>query len=188
MDIYSYLTIGLTLFYTGTLLRVAGGLPSAFKKAKRYSVHYVSLIAVFLFTIFAFWNGWATHTIEWTLFKFMVACIGPTLYYFLATTLIPENTSEVSSWKTYFYEVKNKFFFVLMLQMINIQISGYILFGLNPIGPKQLPALAGFIPLAIAWRTKKHWVLLTIMLLFVIQVIIMSLTFAAEPDWLIKNL
>lgn len=187
MEIYSYLTIALTLFYTGTLLRLAGGLPSALKKEKRYSVHFLSIIAVFLFAIFAFWNNWALHKTEWTLFKFMIATIEPTLYYFMATTLIPENTSEVASWKTHFYEVKNKFFFVLMLQMINLQVGGYILLGLNPFDPKQIGALVGFIPLAIAMSTKKHWVLFTIMLIYIIQVIVMALTFASEPGWLLNQ-
>ena len=187
MEIYSYLTIGLTLFYTGTLLRLAGGLPSALKKEKRYSVHFVSIVAVFCFTIFAFWNGWALHTTKWTLLKFMIATIEPTLYYFLATTLVPENTSEVASWRTYFYEVKNKFFGVLMLQLINLQVSGYFLLDLNPFDPKQLGALLGFIPLTIAILTKRHTVLLIIMLLYILQVIVMAATFASEPGWLLSQ-
>lgn len=187
MEIYSYLTIGLTLFYTGSLLRLAGGLPSALKKEKRYSVHFLSIIAVFLFTIFGFWNGWGLHKTEWTLFKFMIATIEPTLYYFMASTLVPENTSEVASWKTYFYKNKSKFFLVLMLQMINLQVAGYILMGLNPFDPKQLGALVGFIPLAIAMSTKRHWVLMTIMLLFIVQLIVMALTFASEPGWLLNQ-
>ncbi len=187
MDIYSYLTIALTLFYTGTLMRLAGGFPSALKKEKRYSVHYLSIVAVFLFTIFAFWNGWALHKTKWTLFKFMVASIEPALYYFLATTLVPENTSEVKSWKTYFWEVKNKYFLVLMLQLINIQVAGYVLMDFNPLDPKQLGALFGFLPLLIGFITKKHWIVFTITIIYILQVLIMALTIASEPGWLLDG-
>ncbi|MDW3191326.1 MAG: hypothetical protein R8G66_03150 [Cytophagales bacterium] len=70
MDLHEYLAIALTLFYTASLLHLAGGFSAILKKKSRYSVHVLSVITVFLLTIFAYWSSWSYHTIEWTAWKF----------------------------------------------------------------------------------------------------------------------
>jgi len=65
MEIYDYLVIGLTLLYTASLLHLTGGLTVAIKKEKVYSVHILSIISAFLYSIIAFWTNWALYSIEW---------------------------------------------------------------------------------------------------------------------------
>jgi len=187
MEIYSYLVIGLTLFYTATLLHLAGGFSTVLKKEKLYSVHVISIISAFLYTIVAFWTNWALHAVEWTLPKFFMATFEPASYYFIATILIPDKTKDIESWKKYFYEIKNKYYFVTLLLLINLQVSGYFIFELNPFDPKQLISLVSIIPLVIALSTRKHIIHLVIMIIFVLQGLVLMFTIASKPGWLLIN-
>ena len=186
MEIYDYLVIGLTLFYTASLLHLAGGLTVAIKKDKIYSVHILSIVSAFLFTIIAFWTNWALHDIEWTLPKFFIATFEPASYYFIATILIPDKAQVVESWRDYFYQIKNKYYFVTLLLLINLQVSGYFLFGLNPFSPKQIVALLSIVPLVIALKTKRHIIHLFLMVIFIIQAIAMMFSIASQPGWLLN--
>lgn len=187
MELHGYLSITLSLFYTASLLHLAGGLPKVITKEKVYSVHILSIFAVFLYTIQSFWTTWAYNNVEWTSWKFFIAIIEPVLYYFLAAILIPSDTRSVKSWKIYFYEIKNKYYFILLMLLINIQVSGFILLGLNPFTPSQIPALLGIIPLIIAVRSNKHIVHLIIMILYIIMGVFIMSTIGYHPEWLLNQ-
>ena len=186
MELYEYLAIGLTLFYTASLPHLAGGLTTVIKKDKVYSVHVLSIVTTFLYTLIGFWSTWAYHTVEWTLWKFLFASLEPAFYYFIAAILIPNDALAVESWRDYFYENKNKFYTIMLLLLINIQVSGYFLLGLDPLSTSQIPALFAIIPLTIALRSKNHMVHMVIMILYLIQAVNMMSTIAAQPGWLLK--
>jgi len=187
MELHGYLSIAVTLFYTATLLHLAGGLTTVIKKESAYSVHILSIFAVFLYTIQSFWTTWAHNNVEWTSWKFFVAIVEPALYYFLAAILIPNDAKSVKSWKIYFYKVKNKYYFVLLLLLINIQTSGFILLELNPFTPSQLPALFGIIPLIIALKSNKHIIHLVIMILYIAMGLLIMSTIGYQPGWLLNQ-
>jgi hypothetical protein len=44
----------------------------------------------------------------------------------MASVLIPENTSEIRSWKDYYYLHKDKYFFAILIIIIYVFISGFI--------------------------------------------------------------
>ncbi|MDW3191325.1 MAG: hypothetical protein R8G66_03145 [Cytophagales bacterium] len=101
--------------------------------------------------------------------------------------MVPRDAESIESWEEYFYKNKNKFYLLMLLLLLNIQVSGYFLMGLNPFKISHLPALLAVIPLVIALRSNKHIVHLSMMILFIVQVIIMMSTIAAEPGWLINR-
>lgn len=187
MELYEYLAIGITLFYTATFLHLAGGLTSVIKKESIYSVHILSILVTFVYTVIAFWSAWAHNTIEWTLGKFLIATIEPGLYYFIAVLLIPNDAQHITSWRDYFYQNKNKFYSIMLLLLIYIQVSGYTLLGLNPFTQSQIPALFAIVPLTIALRSKKHIVHLIIMLLYIINAVFMISNIASQPGWLLNQ-
>ena len=126
MDLFSYLTIVFSLLYSVAILRLIGGLSSALKKESRYWVHLIFVFGAIISIIFSFWTFWAFRDIDWTLPRVLLHLIVPSIYYFMASVLIPENPSEIKSWKDYYFLHKNKYFYAVLIIIIYMFISGFI--------------------------------------------------------------
>ena len=186
MDLFSYLIIGFSLFYTAAVMRLIGGLASATRKESRYSVHVLFIIFTILAIAFSFWTYWSFKEVDWTFPKFLTALLDPGIFYFIATVLIPENSDKIKSWRTYYYNNKDKFFSAAILWVVYISFNGTILLGLPLNHPGRIGGLLGLIAAIIGLRSSKHKVHLIVALFFLLQILIMSFTIGFESAWLLK--
>ncbi len=186
MDLFSYLTIVFSLLYSVAILRLIGGFSSAFKAESRYWVHLIFVFVTIFSIIFSYWTFWAFKDIDWTLPKVLFHLIVPTMYYFMASVLIPENPSEIQSWKDYYFLHKNKYFFAVLITIIYVIISGFI-HGI-PFGhPSRIGQLFVLIPIIFGLKSSKHSVHLVVALFYLTQILVTSFTVAVEPGWLLNQ-
>jgi hypothetical protein len=57
-----------------------------------------------------FWGYWSYREVAWTFQAFLVALASPVIVYFNACTLIPEAPASVESWRTYYFEIRKRYF------------------------------------------------------------------------------
>lgn len=110
MTLFEYLAIAFSLVFSSAAMRLVGGLPHAFDARKRYWVHLTFVGLQLLVTLTGFWAFWSFRDISWNLGSFTLALIGPSLLYFNACTLIPENPESVASWRDHYYAVRRRYF------------------------------------------------------------------------------
>jgi hypothetical protein len=70
--------------------------------------------------------------------------------------LIPENPNEIGSWRTYYYENKNKFFYGMLLFLFYVQIHAIVLTDQEFFHPARLGNLIALIPIYLGIRSKNH--------------------------------
>ncbi len=105
------------------------GLPFVVQKHNRYWVHCAFVVFQLAATVAAFWNFWGLREVEWTFPSFVVALMSPAAIYYNACVLVPENASEVQSWRDYYYSVRQRYFVgVLCWFVIIVAVSLVVLF------------------------------------------------------------
>lgn len=186
MDLFNYLTIIFSLLYSVAILRLIGGLSSAFKAESRYWVHLLFVFLTIFSIIYSFWTFWAFRYVDWTLPLVLFHLIVPAIYSFMASVLIPENPGEIKSWKDYYYLHKNKYFFAFLILIIYVFISGFI-HDLPFNDVTRIAQLVAFIPIIFGLRSSKHSVHLVLALFYLIQILVLSFTVAVEPGWLFNR-
>ena len=77
--------------------------------------------------------------VEWTLPKFLLVLIGPTLYYFNASVLIPEAPASVESWRAHYFSVRKRYWGAICLWSLAALINGSALLGLPLLDPTRTP-------------------------------------------------
>lgn len=187
MELFSYLTIVFSLLYSVAILRLIGGLSSAFKAESRYWVHLLFVFLTIFSIIYAFWTFWAFRDVDWTLPLVLFHLIVPAIYAYMASALIPENPNEIKSWKDYYYLHKNKYFFAILIITIYVFISGFI-HGLTIDDPTRIAQLSTLIPAIFGLKSSKHSVHLGIVLFYLTLILVLSFTVAAEPGGLLESI
>lgn len=189
MELFNYISIAFSFVYTAAVVRHLGGLSSATNKDKRYIVHLLFIVIQLISIVTSFWGIWAHKDLEdWKLYKFIFLLIDGALYYFIATVLVPENPNEVVSWKDHYYKNKHKLFYAILIFLVYIQLNGFVLTGQLTFGPEQFFHIVALIPIYFGLKSKNHKVHLAIACFYLITTLIMMLTVASEPGWVINQL
>ena len=110
MTLFEYLAIAFSLVLSLSGMRVVAGLPHAVQRDRRYWVHLCLLIQQLVFTVVVFWAFWSFRSVTWNFLTFVLFLACPSLIYFNACTLVPDNPSSVESWREYFYSVRIRYF------------------------------------------------------------------------------
>ena len=183
MDLFNYILIALSFVYTAAVLRLLGGISAATNKQSRYSVHLILIIVALLSIVISFWGTWALRDVDWKLYKFILALLDGALYYFMATVLVPENPNEIESWKSYYFAIKNKYFYTILFFLFYVQIHSIVLTDQEFLHPARLGNLIALIPIYFGIKSSNHKVHFGIAIYYIALVIIMVFTIAAEPGW-----
>ena len=110
MTLFEYLAIAFSLVLSLSGMRVVAGLPHAVRPDRRYWVHLCFVTWQLVFTVVIFWLFWSFRSVTWNFPTFVLVLASPSLIYFNACTLVPENPSSVESWREYFYSVRTRYF------------------------------------------------------------------------------
>jgi len=107
---FEYLAIAFSLLFSSAAMRLVGGLPHAFDAQRRYWIHLGFVGIQLVVTLAGFWAFWSYRDLSWNLGRFALALGVPSLIYFNACALIPENPESVASWRVYYYAVRRRYF------------------------------------------------------------------------------
>jgi hypothetical protein len=110
VTLFEYLAIAYSLILSFAVIRLVGGLSQVFDAGRRYWIH-ATYVCLTLFAVLSlFWAHWSTRDLDWTFPAFLVNLAGPATFYFLATTIVPDDPSRVDSWRAHFFSVRVRFF------------------------------------------------------------------------------
>jgi hypothetical protein len=115
MSTFEYLAIAFSLVLSFSAMRIIAGLPAAIRAERRYSVHLQFAFLHLLTVVLQFWALLSLREASWTLPKFMLVLASPSLLFFAACTLIPDDPSTVESWHEYFYSIRQRFWITMLL-------------------------------------------------------------------------
>ena len=125
MSLFESLTVAVSIVLALGLVRLVDGLRSASKGTTRYWVHLGYIIDLVVMHLFLWWTLWFYQEgVIWNFALFAYVFVGPLILYFLASTLIPDNPSSVTSWRDHFYRGSRVFFLVLLGLIVHQALGG----------------------------------------------------------------
>lgn len=110
MTLFEYLAIAFSLLFSFSAMRLLAGLAHAVQPGRRYWVHLCFVAWQLVITVMIFWMFWFFRNVTWNFPTFALVLVSPSLIYFNACTLVPENPASVESWREYFYSVRRRYF------------------------------------------------------------------------------
>lgn len=155
MSLFEYLTVAVSIVLALGLVRLVDGLRSASDGATRYWVHLGYIINLVATHLFLWWTLWYYQEgVNWNFARFVYVFLGPLILYFLASTLIPDNPSSVSSWRDHFYRGHRLFFLVCGVLIVHQALSTILL---RAVPPKRdsWPGLALGVALSLVGASSK---------------------------------
>lgn len=186
MTLFDYLVIGFGLLFTGTAMRLIGGLGPALHPERRYWVHALLTFLTLLAVAVSFWNFWGLKEVNWSLPIFLLVLLIPGLWYYCSCVLIPENPNEINDWQAYYYSVRVRFYLGLAGLTLVIIITSFLVLELplgHPARIGQVVILAISVMGALSANPRVHMGLVIAMCVIVI---VASITIASQPAWLIE--
>ena len=185
MTIFEYLAAAHTLILTFALTRALSGVAIAIEPLRRSWLHLSWLGFIISNCLFAFWAMWGYIEVEWTLFRFIGLLTVPAFMYVFSSIMIPENPSEIESWRNYFFDNRVPIFITGALLFSAIALSNQLIQGVSPMHWLEITLYAtiGFFLLGLASANARVHALLAFWppLFFVLIVILMS-----QPDQLFR--
>ena len=128
MTIFEYLSVSISILLSLATVRLLNGLPHLTTSPTRYWVHVGWVIALAINIVLTWWNIWAYRQIEdWILPWFALLLLTPVTAYYLAATLIPDAPATVESWRSHFFQVRQRFFFAMIFLFICRMITPVVL-------------------------------------------------------------
>lgn len=128
MTLFEYLAIAFSLVFSFSAKRLLAGLPFAMQAERRYGVHLTLSCLQLVATVMIFWLFWSFRDTTWTFPRFVLVLASPSLVYVNTCTLIPDEPSTVASWRDYYYEVRRRYFFGMLLWlMVVVAITRLVL-------------------------------------------------------------
>lgn len=110
MTLFEYLAIAFGLLFSLTALRLIGGLPAALDRDRAYWVHVTLVVTMLVASASAFWTFWSLSDVDWTFPRFALTLGMPSVMYFNAAALVPADPNDVPEWKSYYFEVRKRFY------------------------------------------------------------------------------
>ena len=162
MTHFEYIATAHTLILTFAAARFLGGVAHAVDPRRIYWVHLSWLGLAIMFSLIAFWVFWSYRDVEWTLPRLIVALAPPALIYVFLALLVPNNASEVSSWREHFFRIRVPLFASGVLMVASICLSNQVFLDISPAHEGQVALyalLAIFAIGAISAKPRLHTVL-----------------------------
>jgi hypothetical protein len=131
MSTFEYLAIAFSLILSFAGMRIVEGLSAAAAPGR-------NLVAI----LGLFWAFLAFRDVTWTFPTFVLALLGPSLYYFVACILIPRNSPEVVSWRDHFFSIRRRFWLAILIYALSIQAVMTLLLDMPWSDPSRAPSVA----------------------------------------------
>ena len=148
MTLFEYLAIAYSLILSFAVIRLVGGLRHVLNRGRRYLVHACAVCLILFGSLALFWAHWSTRDLEWTFPVFLVNLSGPAMFYFLASTIVPDEPAKVESWQDYYYSVRVPFYSGLCAYGIIMVLNTSVLLG-TPLFHRVRVVQAGVLALGI---------------------------------------
>ena len=129
MTLFEYLATGVSLILSFAVLRALSGVPHAVRAGRRYWVHATWLATTLASCLFHFWGFWSYSEAEWTLIRFSAVLSVPSLLYVYISLLVPPDPAAVTSWRDYFFEVRDPLFAVGLILHVDSIVTNHLLLG-----------------------------------------------------------
>ncbi len=141
MSTFEYVATAYSVIFAAIALRLIGGLPHAFEKARRYWVHATLLTLLLLGLVQTFWNLLQYRDADWNLVHFFLILTIPGVLYFIASCAIPENPEAVSSWHDYYYAKRAKIYSGVLIWGVVAALNTTLLLGLPDVHAQRINQL-----------------------------------------------
>jgi hypothetical protein len=134
MSTFEYLAIAFSLILSFAGMRIVEGLAAAAEVHLSFtSLHLVAILGLF-------WAFLAFRDVTWTFPSFVLVLLGPSLYYFVACTLMPRNPAEVVSWRDHFFSIRRRFWLALLFYALSVQAVATLLLDWSWTDPSRAPS------------------------------------------------
>ena len=139
MTIFEFLSVAVSIILSLAIIRLLNGSPYLTASAKRYWVHAAWVIGLAIAIPLIWWNTWAYSQIEdWIFPEFVLLLLTPVTVYYLAATLIPDAPATVESWRSHFFQVRQRLFFATIFLFICFIMTTVVLLHVPLLHPQRV--------------------------------------------------
>jgi len=128
MDLFEFITVMISVILALATAQLFRGLAQLLQPRRevRLSVAHAGWVAsLFLITFLHWWSLWDFRDLEWTFPMFAVSLVGPSLWFFAATLINPqESSSGLIDLASHFRDIRRPFLTVVLCAMVFFTIDG----------------------------------------------------------------
>ncbi len=166
MTQFEFVSVAQSLLCSLIAVRFLSGFVGMHKTIQSYFVYTAWMAIGSLSVTINWWIFWSFRDVDWNYINFLIA-LSPTFFFFLAAAvLVPTDRSSVTSWRDYFYEIKNAFFSLLFFYSLAIAATSYFLLDRPILDARRLINLYMLAVAATAYLSNNHRVQVAVVVLW----------------------
>jgi len=166
MTQFEFVSVAQSLLCSLIAIRIFSGFVGMHKTIQSYFVYTVWIALASVAVTINWWIFWSFRDVDWTYINFLIA-LSPTFFFYLqAAVLVPTDRSSVTSWRDYFYEIKNAFFSFLYFYSLAVAATSYFLLDRPILDARRLINLYMLAVAATGYLSNNHRVQVAVVVLW----------------------
>ncbi len=159
MTLFEYLSVAVSILLSLGMVHILSRIKGILEGGRSYWIHTVHVGLILLLHPVYWWMFWGYRDMSWTLPFFLMALVPPSLICVLATSLVPNDSSAIASWRDHYFRIHRSFFGLYAAFLVVVAAQNVLLRGdpiLNLSRSFQSIVLAMFIAATLSSRVRVH--------------------------------
>lgn len=166
MTQFEFVSVAQSLLCSLIAVRLFSGFVGMHRTIQSYIVYTVWIVLGAVSVTINWWIFWSFRDVDWNYMRFLIA-LSPTFFFYLqAAVLVPTDRSSITSWRDYFYEIKNAFFSFLFFYSLALAATSYFLLDRPILDGRRLINLYMLALAATAYLSNSHRVQVAVAVLW----------------------
>ena len=129
MTLFEYLSVAVSILLSLGMVHILSRIKDILEGGRVYWIHAVHVGLILSLHPVYWWMFWGYRDVSWTLPFFLIALVPPSLICVLATSLVPRDSSAISSWRDHYFRIHRFFFGLYAAFVVSVATQSVLLRG-----------------------------------------------------------
>ena len=127
MTLFEFLSVAISIVLALSAGQLLTNFREIFDPGRRFWTHAMWVVHLLIMHVLVWWSLWAFREVPWNLATFFLILLPPATLFVCSSTLVPNNASNVTSWKEHFFQVRGWFFAARSLFIVTAGFRSWFL-------------------------------------------------------------
>ena len=138
MTLFEYVSVAVSILLSLGMVHILSRIKDVVDRGRIYWVHTAHVGIILVLHPFYWWIFWGFRDVSWNFPLFLLALVAPSLVCVMATSIVPRETSAVSSWRIHYFEIHRSLLPLYAVLVLVMATQGWLNRGVSFLDPSRI--------------------------------------------------
>ena len=181
MTLFEYVSVAVSILLALGMVHILSRIKDVVDRGRIYWVHTAHVGIILVLHPIYWWIFWGFRDVSWNFPLFLLALVGPSLICVMATSVVPRETSAVSSWRIHHFEIHRSLFPLYAVLLLVMSTQGWLHRGVSFLDPSRIPLGLFFIGAIVGTFSGREQVHAAVVIVMIAISVVGAGTFLLAP-------